>query len=121
MEIKSLKVLIVGCGQLGFSIVKNADSDVFKLYGFSRSLRKSPASIEMHQVDILKTEAIDVIKLINPEIIIYAVSADTQSIESYQDHYVVGLKKNVRSDFRARSLQASFLCFKHKSLWTKND
>ena len=93
MEIKSLKVLIIGCGQLGFSIVKNADSDVFKLYGFSRSLRKSPASIEMHQVDILKTEAIDVIKLINPEIIIYAVSADTQSIESYQDHYVVGLKK----------------------------
>jgi len=93
LEIKSLKVLIVGCGQLGFSIVKNAHSDVFKLYGFSRSLRKSPASIEMHQVDILKTEAIDVIKLINPEIIIYAVSADTQSIESYQDHYVVGLKK----------------------------
>jgi nucleoside-diphosphate-sugar epimerase len=93
LEIKSLKVLIVGCGQLGFSIVKNADSDVFKLYGFSRSLRKSPASIEMHQVDILKIEAIDVIKLINPEIIIYAVSADTQSIESYQDHYVVGLKK----------------------------
>jgi len=93
LEIKSLKVLIIGCGQLGFSIVNNADSDVFKLYGFSRSLRKSPASIEMHQVDILKTEAIDVIKLISPEIIIYAVSADTQSIESYQDHYVVGLKK----------------------------
>ena len=93
MEIKSLKVLIIGCGQLGFSIVNNADPDVFKLYGFSRSLRKSPASIEMHQVDILKTEAIDAIKLINPEIIIYAVSADTQSIESYQDHYVLGLKK----------------------------
>jgi nucleoside-diphosphate-sugar epimerase len=93
LEIKSLKVLIIGCGQLGFSIVNNADPDVFKLYGFSRSLRKSPASIEMHQVDILKTEAIDAIKLINPEIIIYAVSADTQSIESYQDHYVVGLKK----------------------------
>ena len=93
MEIKSLKVLIIGCGQLGFSIVNNADSDVFKLYGFSRSLRKSPASIEMHQVDILKTEAIDAIKLVNPEIIIYAVSADTQSIESYQDHYVLGLKK----------------------------
>jgi nucleoside-diphosphate-sugar epimerase len=93
LEIKSLKVLIIGCGQLGFSIVNNADPDVFKLYGFSRSLRKSPASIEMHQVDILKTEAIDTIKLINPEIIIYAVSADTQSIESYQDHYVVGLKK----------------------------
>ncbi len=93
MEIKSLKVLIIGCGQLGFSIVNNADSDVFKLYGFSRSLRKSPASIEMHQVDILKTEAIDAIKLVNPEIIIYAVSADTQSIESYQDHYVLGLQK----------------------------
>ena len=93
MEIKSLKVLIIGCGQLGFSIVNNADSDVFKLYGFSRSLRKSPASIEMHQVDILKTEAVDAIKLVNPEIIIYAVSADTQSIESYQDHYVLGLKK----------------------------
>ena len=93
MEIKSLKVLIIGCGQLCFSIVNNADSDVFKLYGFSRSLRKSPASIEMHQVDILKTEAIDAIKLVNPEIIIYAVSADTQSIESYQDHYVLGLKK----------------------------
>ncbi|CAM8311468.1 WcaG Nucleoside-diphosphate-sugar epimerases [Candidatus Methylopumilus universalis] len=93
MEIKSLRVLIIGCGQLGFSIVNNADSDVFKLYGFSRSLRKSPASIEMHQVDILKTEAIDAIKLVNPEIIIYAVSADTQSIESYQDHYVLGLKK----------------------------
>jgi nucleoside-diphosphate-sugar epimerase len=93
LEIKSLKILIVGCGQLGFSIVKNADPEIFKLYGFSRSLRKSPPFIEMHQVDILKNEAIDAIKLINPEIIIYAVSADTQSIESYQDHYVVGLKK----------------------------
>jgi nucleoside-diphosphate-sugar epimerase len=92
LEIKSLKILIVGCGQLGFSIVKNADPDIFKLYGFSRSLRKSPPSIEMHQVDILKAEAIDAIKLINPEIIIYAVSADTQSIESYQEHYVAGLK-----------------------------
>ena len=92
MEIKSLKILIVGCGQLGFSIVKNADPDIFKLYGFSRSLRKSPPSIEMHQVDILKAEAIDAIKLINPEIIIYAVSADAQSIESYQEHYVAGLK-----------------------------
>ena len=92
MEIKSLKILIVGCGQLGFSIVKNTDPDIFKLYGFSRSLRKSPPPIEMHQVDILKAEAIDAIKLINPEIIIYAVSADTQSIESYQEHYVAGLK-----------------------------
>ena len=97
MEIKSLKVLIIGCGQLGFSIVNNADPDVFKLYGFSRSLRKSPASIEMHQVDILKTDAIDVIKLINPEIIIYAVSADTQSIESYQEHYVAGLKNTYKA------------------------
>ncbi len=97
MEIKSLKILIVGCGQLGFSIVKNADPDIFKLYGFSRSLRKSPPSIEMHQVDILKTEAIDAIKLINPEIIIYAVSADTQSIESYQEHYVAGLKNTYKA------------------------
>ena len=93
MEIKPLKILIVGCGQLGFSIVKYADPDIFKLYGFSRSLKKSPPSIEMHQVDILKNEAIDVIKSVNPEIIIYAVSADTQSVESYQDHYVAGLKK----------------------------
>mgnify|MGYP000931411264 FL=1 len=93
MEIKHLKILIVGCGQLGFSIVKNADPDIFKLYGFSRSLKKSPPSIEMHQEDILKNEAINVIKSVNPEIIIYAVSADTQSVESYQDHYVAGLKK----------------------------
>jgi len=93
LEIKHLKILIVGCGQLGFSIVKNADPDIFKLYGFSRSLKKSPPSIEMHQVDILKNEAINVIKSVNPEIIIYAVSADTQSVESYQDHYVAGLKK----------------------------
>ena len=93
MEIKPLKILIVGCGQLGFSIVKNADPDIFKLYGFSRSLKKSPPSIVMHQVDILKNEAIDLIKSVNPEIIIYAVSADTQSVESYQDHYVAGLKK----------------------------
>ncbi len=83
----------MGCGQLGFTVVKNSDSDLFKLYGFSRSLKKSPPSIEMHQVDILKTEAINVIKSIKPEIIIYAVSADSQSIESYQDHYVTGLKK----------------------------
>ena len=93
MEIKSTKVLIVGCGQLGFSVAKNIDPHIFKLYGFSRSLKKSPPSIEMHQVDILKTETIDTIQSINPEIIIYAVSADTQSVESYQDHYVGGLKK----------------------------
>lgn len=88
-----MKVLIIGCGQLGFSIVKNTDSSIFKLYGFSRSLKKSPPFIEMHQADILKSETIDTIKLVNPEIIIYAVSADSQSIESYQDHYVLGLRK----------------------------
>ena len=63
MEIKSTKVLIVGCGQLGFSVAKIIDPHIFKLYGFSRSLKKSPPSIEMHQVDILKTETIDTIKL----------------------------------------------------------
>lgn len=93
MEIKPLKVLIVGCGQLGLSIAVNIDPHIFKLYGLSRSLKKSPPSIEMHQVDILKTDAITFIKSINPAIIIYAVSADTQSVESYQEHYVAGLKK----------------------------
>lgn len=97
MEIKSTKVLIVGCGQLGFTVAKNIDCHIFKLYGFSRSLKKSPSSIEMHQADILKTETIDTIKSINPEIIIYAVSADAQSVESYQDHYVVGLKKTYKA------------------------
>jgi nucleoside-diphosphate-sugar epimerase len=97
LEIKSLKVLIIGCGQLGFSIVKQCDSPMFKLYGFSRSLKKSPPSIKMHQVDILKNESIDAIKSINPEIIIYAVSADTQSVESYQDHYVAGLKNTYKA------------------------
>jgi len=93
LEIKSLKVLIIGCGQLGFSIVKHADLHTFKFYGFSRSLKKSPPSIEMYQVDILRNEAMDVIKSIKPEIIVYAVSADSPSVESYQNHYVTGLKK----------------------------
>jgi nucleoside-diphosphate-sugar epimerase len=93
LEIKSFKVLIIGCGQLGFSIVKHADLHPFKFYGFSRSLKKSPPSIEMYQADILKNEAINVIKSIKPEIIVYAVSADSPSVESYQNHYVTGLKK----------------------------
>ena len=47
----------------------------------------------MYQVDILRNEAMDVIKSIKPEIIVYAVSADSSSVESYQNHYVTGLKK----------------------------
>jgi nucleoside-diphosphate-sugar epimerase len=47
----------------------------------------------MYQVDILRNEAMDVIKSIKPEIIVYAVSADSPSVESYQNHYVTGLKK----------------------------
>ncbi len=50
----------------------------------------------MHHNNITAAGAIDAIKLINPEIIIYAVSADTQSIESYQEHYVAGLKNTYK-------------------------
>ena len=111
MEIVPLKVLIIGCGQLGFAIAKNIDPLLFKTYGFSRSLKKSPPSIEMHQVDILKTEAIGMIKSIDPEIIIYAVSADSQSVESYQEHYVNGIKKTYEAilqlkNFKRFSVQA---------------
>lgn len=108
MEITPLKVLIIGCGQLGFAIAKNIDPLMFKTYGFSRSLKKSPTSIEMHQADILKTEAIDMIKSIDPEIIIYAVSADSQSVESYQEHYVNGIKKTYEAILQLKNFKHLF-------------
>ncbi|MSQ80473.1 MAG: NAD-dependent epimerase/dehydratase family protein [Candidatus Methylopumilus sp.] len=108
MEIKPLKVLIVGCGQLGFSIAKSSDSNVFKMYGFSRSLKKSLSSIEMTQVDILKPEAIGAIKTIAPDFIIYTASADAQSPESYQEHYVEGMQQTCKAILELNSFRHLF-------------
>ncbi|MDC0423385.1 sugar nucleotide-binding protein [Methylophilaceae bacterium] len=103
MEIKE-KLLIVGCGKLGQK-VGNVLSKKFDITGIKRKKLNKVINFNILELNIFNKEFAKKIKLINPDYIIYAVAADKQTKDSYQDAYVNGLRL---------SIDAALMCEKMK-------
>ena len=87
----SKKVLIVGCGDLGgYTAALLNDSD-FKVCALRRSQQQSD-TFKTLQADVTKPESLKALIELQPNYVIYCVSADARTDEAYQAQYVTGLK-----------------------------
>jgi nucleoside-diphosphate-sugar epimerase len=86
------KVLIAGCGDLGLAVAARLDPSTFDLYGLRRSPQSASGHISAIQADVTRPDSLAVVRGLDPEILLYCVSADAQTDESYKAHYVDGLR-----------------------------
>ena len=94
-------ILIVGCGYLGTELVcQLRDQGIFSI-GLRRS-KVQDAQFKCLQVDVTNIGSLKSVSNLTPQIIVYCVSADAQTDESYRQHYVDGLR-NILNIFNSSS------------------
>jgi len=85
------KVLIVGYGDLGSAIAKRLTDSSAEVYAVARTLREA-AQAQMIQADVTMPTSLDALRMIQPDILVYCVSAGGQTDAQYQQAYVDGLR-----------------------------
>ena len=95
------KILIVGCGDLGSTIASNLKHE-HQVIGLRRS-QKTTAHMQTIQADVTQPNTLTGLSKLKPNIVIYCVSADAQTDESYHAQYVIGMK-NVLTTQASNSL-----------------
>ena len=101
------KILIVGCGDLGTAIAKQLYVN-HEVIGLRRSQQVLILPISVVQADITQPISLTPLADLKPNIIIYCVSADAQTDESYQAQYVTGLKNIIATQLNNSNLQHVF-------------
>ena len=84
-------ILIVGCGDLGTAIADNLKHE-HEVTGLRRNIHKASGGMQTIHADVTQPNTLSALTNLNPSIVIYCVSADAQTDESYQAQYVMGLK-----------------------------
>ena len=84
-------ILIVGCGDLGTAIASNLKHE-HQVTGLRRSIHAPSSSIKTICADVTQPNTLSALLNLHPNIVIYCISADAQTDESYQAQYVTGLK-----------------------------
>jgi len=85
------KVLIVGYGDLGSAIAKRLTDSNVEVYAVART-PKDAAQVHMIQADVAMPTSLDALRMIQPDILVYCVSAGGQTDAQYQQAYVDGLR-----------------------------
>jgi nucleoside-diphosphate-sugar epimerase len=100
------KILIVGCGDLGSTIAMRLQKN-HQVIGLRRSQKIVP-DIQTVQADVTQPITLTQLENLNPNIVIYCVSADAQTDASYQAQYVTGLKNILTTQSSNNALQHVF-------------
>lgn len=92
-----LKVLIIGCGDLGAEIARRLMQSGVQVLGVRRSVaavaQESPGqAVPTVSADVTRPETLAALSTIAPEIIVYCVAAGGQSDAEYKAAYVDGLR-----------------------------
>ena len=90
------KLLIIGCGKLGQRIGNHLAELPIEIVGIKRTLPKTPTRFKILALDIFSDKFSGSLNHINPDFVIYCVSSDSQTEESYQKNYVEGLRSTVK-------------------------
>ena len=101
------KILIVGCGDLGTAIADNLKHE-HQVIGLRRSIHAASGSMQIICADVTQPNTLSVTANLNPNIVIYCISADAQTDESYQAQYVTGLKNILAAQVNNNVLQHVF-------------
>ncbi|MEE9331570.1 MAG: NAD-dependent epimerase/dehydratase family protein [Methylophilaceae bacterium] len=86
------KVLVVGCGDLGGEIAQLLAAAAYEVVGVRVSDKPLSNHLRCIQADVTKVASLVPLEGVNPNVIVYCVAANEQTDESYQAHYVEGLK-----------------------------
>lgn len=100
-------ILIVGCGDLGTTIASNLKHE-HQVTGLRRTIHAASGGIKTICADVTQANTLSVLTNLNPNIVIYCISADAQTDESYQAHYVQGLKNVLATQTNNQALQHVF-------------
>lgn len=91
-----VKVLIVGCGDLGTQIAINLQSLAYEVIGVRISDKPLPANILTIQADVTRSETLIKLTQIKPDYLVYCVAGSAKTTvdvdENYRLHYVEGLR-----------------------------
>ena len=101
-------VLIIGCGDLGTAIATRLYQAQHNVFGVRQSNQLLPLGMQTIQADITQPSTLLALDNLKPNIIIYCVAAKTQTDESYQAHYVTGLKNVLATQAQNKALQHVF-------------
>lgn len=101
------KILIVGCGDLGTAIATRLQG-LHEVIGLRISDKPLPFGMQTIQADVTKPHTLSVLEKLNPQIIIYCVSAGGQTDEKYESAYVTGLKNVLDTQANNALLQHVF-------------
>ena len=102
------KVLIVGCGDLGTAVAARLFDAGHTLIGVRRSSQALPHGMQTIQADVIQVNTLGALENINPNIIIYCVSAGGSTDTQYQAAYVQGLKNVLATQANNTALQHVF-------------
>jgi nucleoside-diphosphate-sugar epimerase len=106
------KVLIVGCGDLGSAIARILHK-AHEVIGLSRSthgrsIHAASGGMQTIQADVTLPDSLVQLENLNPNIVIYCVSAGGQTDAQYQAAYVTGLKNILATQIKNANLQYMF-------------
>jgi nucleoside-diphosphate-sugar epimerase len=102
------KILIIGCGDLGTAIATRLFDAGHALIGVRRSNQLLPHGMQTIQADVTQENSLAALESLNPNIIIYCVSAGGASDAQYQASYVQGLKNVLATQVNNKQLQHVF-------------
>jgi nucleoside-diphosphate-sugar epimerase len=85
------KVLIVGCGDLGTAVAKQLVQAGLQTIGVRRNAW-SIEGVAIIQADVTKSDTLEPLSTIQPEVLIYCVAANAQTDDAYKAAYVDGLR-----------------------------
>lgn len=102
------RILIVGCGDLGTTIALQLHQSQYEVIGLRIGPQSLPNGMQTIQADVTKPSTLNVLTTLNPDVIIYCVAARTQTDESYNAHYVQGLKNILATQVKNTQLQHVF-------------
>ncbi len=101
------KILIVGCGDLGTAIAKNLQIN-HQIVGLRRSKHAATGDIKTIQADVTQPDSLAQLENLNPQIVIYCISAGGQTDAQYQAAYVTGLKNVLATQANNHALSHIF-------------
>ena len=102
------KVLMIGCGDLGAAIATRLFNAGHMLTGVRRGSQALPHGMQTIQADVTLPNTLSPLESLNPNIIIYCVSAGGSTDAQYHAAYVLGLKNVLTTQANNKALQHVF-------------